>query len=185
MSIQLKRHDSFRAEDLLRPGMPEKFVEIIDGELSLMVPAKWEHNKIAWNLQNLFHDFRKARPDLRVGHDNDGFLVGRDPDTLLSPDASLFRRRPNSAGPWLEFAPEIVVEVLSDSNRRGEMFHKRKRFFDAGTEQFWIVDPEDCSIEFCFTDGRALIANGDAIVEGEGLVEGMRINLADIFDLES
>lgn len=185
MSVQLKRHDSFRAEDLLRPGMPEKFVQIIDGDLFVMTPAKRRHNRIAGRFLMLFAEFCRSRPNLDWGGDNDGFLIRREPDTLLSPDASFHRRRPETEEPWLEFAPEIVVEVLSASNQRGEMFLKRTRFFEAGSEQFWIVDPEDRSIEFCFADGRALIATGDAVVDGEGVAEGLKIVLAGIFDLES
>lgn len=185
MSVVTRKYDAFRADDLFTPGMPEKFVEIIDGELIATVPAKCAHNKIAWNSQALFHSFRSHRKDLRVGHDNDGFLLSRNPDTLLSPDASIFRARNNVSTTWLEFAPDIAVEVLSASNQRGEIVLKRSRFFEAGAEQFWIVDPQTKVIEFCFNDGRALVVQGEEIIEGQGVAEGMKIDLREIFDLES
>ena len=45
-------------------------------------------------------------------------------DALLSPDAALFRAR-TQQGTWLEFGPEIVVEVVSPLNSPAEIAYKR------------------------------------------------------------
>ena len=37
-------------------------------------------------------------------------------------------------------SPEIVVEVLSPSNNAAEMEEKRKLYFEAGAEEFWLCD---------------------------------------------
>jgi Uma2 family endonuclease len=38
-------------------------------------------------------------------------------------------------------APEICVEVLSDSNTRREMNEKRRLYFAAGASEVWLCDP--------------------------------------------
>jgi Uma2 family endonuclease len=50
------------------------------------------------------------------------------------------RRRP--AAPVPHLAPNLAVEVLSDSNTPGEMAAKRLDYFTAGVEVVWEIDPE-------------------------------------------
>lgn len=171
----------FRVEDLLRPGMPEKFVEVIEGELVVMTPAGWKHNKIGVRFIILFERFCETHPELDCGGDNDGFLLQRDPDVLLSPDASLFRHRERSDKPWMEFAPEIAVEVVSPGNSPTEIAYKRRKYFEAGAEQVWIARRETRSLEFHFRDGRCVTFQGDEIAKCEGIAEGLEIDLRKLF----
>ncbi|MFP4032315.1 MAG: Uma2 family endonuclease [Desulfococcaceae bacterium] len=39
-------------------------------------------------------------------------------------------------------APEICVEILSETNTGGEMTEKRDLYFAAGAEEVWTCDPE-------------------------------------------
>ncbi len=185
MTLIAQSRGRYRAEDLESPGAPEKFAEIIEGELAVMSPAGRKHNRIAYHFQKLFDAFCATRPELDFGGDNEGFLLQRDPDVLLSPDASLFRYRSEAKSVWLEFAPEIVVEVLSPSNHPAEIAYKRDRYFAAGAEQIWIADPETQSIEFFFRDGRRLLAQAHDIVQCEGFAAGIEIRLDDIFAVRS
>ncbi len=181
MAVQMEHYRNLRVEDLELIGAPEKFVELIEGELIQMTPAGHKHNQFAYNVVKMFDRFSAGIEGLAYGFDNDGFLIQRNPDTLLSPDASLFRARPDSGTTWLEFAPEIAVEVLSPSNNATEMVLKRERYFTAGSEQFWLIDPETREIEIYHKDGRLIRGKGDAVIAGEGIAEGLEINLAEIF----
>ena len=49
-------------------------------------------------------------------------------------------------------APEICVEILSETNADGEMIEKRGLYFAAGAEEVWTCDPEG-RIRF-FTPGE-------------------------------
>lgn len=181
MAVASRQSTLITAAQLAEPGMPEKFVELIEGELILMTPAgKW-HNRVAMNLAFAFRQFCAARPDLDFGGDNEGFLIHRDPDTVLSPDACLFRARPDTGSTWMEFAPELVVEVLSPANSQAEMAFKRQRFFDAGTEQFWLIDRETQTLHLYHRDGRIETYPHDAIFQGEGIADGLQLSLADLF----
>lgn len=176
----------FRAEDLLEPGTPEKSVEIIEGELVVMTPGGWMHNWIGGRFYLLFDEFCESHPELDYGGDNDGFLLQRDPDVLLPPDASLFRSRPRPEDkPWMEFAPEIAVEVLSPRNSAAEIAYKRRKFFEAGSEQVWIAKRETRSLEFHFRDGRRVIFQGDEIARAEGIAEGLVIDLRKLFAIKN
>ncbi|MCA9413121.1 MAG: Uma2 family endonuclease [Candidatus Omnitrophica bacterium] len=156
-------------------------MEILQGELIQKTPGEWFHNQIAYRFSRLFDTFCQSHPELRFGTDNDGFLLDRDPDTLLSPDASLFRARPKADRPWLPFAPEIAVEVLSPGNSTSGIAFKIQKYLSCGAEQVWIVDPEKRTIEFYFPEGRKLAASGDEVVKGEGIAEGLEVSLVEVF----
>ena len=50
-------------------------------------------------------------------------------------------------------APEICVEVLSESNSEHEMIEKRKLYFEAGAKEVWICD-EQGNIQFYLPQGK-------------------------------
>lgn len=181
MTVAIEQSQPVRVEDWEAAGLPEKGVEVIEGELVTMTPAGTYHNRVALNLIFMFRQLCETRPDLEYGGDNEGFLLRRNPDTLLSPDASLFRTRPAPATQWLEFAPEIVAEVLAPSNSAAEMIYKRHQYVAAGTEQFWLIDPEKRTLAINFRDGRILHAEGRSTVECEGIAAGLRIELNELF----
>lgn len=181
MAVELARTRLLNVEDLFGPGMPDKFVELVEGELVEMSPGGWQHNDIAVNIFLAFRNFCRGRQDIRCAADNYGFLVGRNPDTVLSPDASMFRGTPEAGKPWLEFAPDLAVEVVSPSNSPMERAMKRRLYFDSGTEQVWQVDPKTKTVEMYFPDGRVLRAGDNSVVECEGIAAGFQLDLARIF----
>ena len=44
--------------------------------------------------------------------------------------------------PIPELAPDLAVEVLSQSNTEAEMTRKRGEYFAAGVRLVWLVDPD-------------------------------------------
>lgn len=60
------------------------------------------------------------------------------------------RRRGGSAA---AIAPEICIEVLSDSNTEAQMVEKRALYFEAGAQEVWLCD-EDGHLRFFVPDGE-------------------------------
>ncbi len=183
MTVTLSPPHHITAEEFAANEQWGKFTELIDGELISMTPARYKHNHVALRFVFLFAAFCHGTGGrLRYGGDNDGFLLSRNPDTVLSPDASLFRNRPGLLdSTWLEFAPELVVEILSPSNTKSAIALKKGKYFAAGAEQVWIADVEKATLEIHFRDGRRLTATEDAEVECEGIARGLVVKLAEIF----
>ncbi|MBI2434278.1 MAG: Uma2 family endonuclease [Candidatus Hydrogenedentes bacterium] len=69
----------------------------------------------------------------------------------------------------------------STSNHPTEIVYKRKTYFECGTEQFWLVDPGKKQIQFFHRDGRAVSVSGDEVIQGEGITQGLEINLRELF----
>ena len=67
----------------------------------------------------------------------------------------------------LQGSPEMVVEVLSPSNRAAELLEKKHLCFSAGCEQFWIVDAKRAIIEVTLGDSTVHVyKSGDRIPVG-------------------
>ncbi len=59
----------------------------------------------------------------------------------------------------LRRTPQLVVEVLSESTRGRDLVVKRALYCEQGVSEYWIVDPDNQTIEVCrgessTTDGR-------------------------------
>ena len=48
---------------------------------------------------------------------------------------------------YLIYAPPLIIEVLSPSNRPGKINRQRIAAFSGGTREFWVVDPVRRTVE--------------------------------------
>lgn len=55
--------------------------------------------------------------------------------------------RKNIVGEKVKGAPDLIVEVLSPSNAFYDLTHKKNIYEDTGVKEFWVVDPDEKSIE--------------------------------------
>ena len=81
---------------------------------------------------------------------------------MLSDWPGALRRR----GP--QGAPDLLIEILSPSNRAHDLLTKRALYGRAGVREYWIVDPENRTVEILALDRDALhtthIASGEDAV---------------------
>lgn len=171
----------WKVEDLDVPEFAEGLYEIWEGELIEEARPSNRHNNNAIQVVIQFMAFCEGHNDLYLSGDNDGFIPARDPDMMLSPDAALYRIRPelpNAA--HHAYAPEIAVEVVSPSNSVGDRMAKRLLHFKYGTEQVWEIFPESKTLEIYFREGRSLVVRS-GVVKGEGIAEGLAFDLEKVF----
>ena len=119
-----------------------KRYEIIDGDL-LVTPAPMSRHQLV--LSNFHWWVRSYLEENRIGKVlfapfdvvlSDVNVV--EPDLLFLSNARLDRlTRKNAQG-----APDLVVEVLSESTRRTDAIRKRKLYEGVDVLEYWIVDPE-------------------------------------------
>jgi Uma2 family endonuclease len=72
--------------------------------------------------------------------------------------AFVFRERYDRIPPDgnLAGAPDLVIEVLSPSNRGAEIEEKKKLCLGNGSREFWVMDDEDREIKVSTPDGRTV-----------------------------
>jgi Uma2 family endonuclease len=78
-------------------------------------------------------------------------------------------------------APELAVEILSPSNRRGEMHAKVADYLAAGSRLVWVVDSARTTV----TTYRTLLAprrlGPSDTLDGEDVLPGLAIPVESIF----
>ena len=173
-------------EDLLALPDNDKRHELVAGRIVEEPLPSWLHDQVRQILEETLHRFVRDR---RLGkvRGECGFLLRRDPDTVRGPDIS-FVRRERLAGldrkKFFRGAPDLAVEILSPSNRAGEVRAKVADYLNAGCRLVWVIDPDKRDAEvYRALDAPRHIAP-DGRLDGEDIVPGFSVPLAVVFEDE-
>ena len=114
-----------------------------------------------------------------------GFTLFRNPDTVRAPDVAFICAERVPAKPmhaYPEFAPDLAVEVLSLSDRPGQVLEKVGDWLNAGTRLVWIIDLQRRLARVYRADGSESRLAADDSLDGETVLPGMKIRLMDMID---
>jgi Uma2 family endonuclease len=162
----------------------KRICELIDG--TLVEKAKgFRESLLAGRFLVLLDQFVEPR-NLGLLTVPDGMLrlfVGRvrAPDIAFIPwDALPNRRIPTEPIPAV--APDLAVEVLSESNTPAEMRLKREDYFRAGTRLVWEVDPRQRTLAiYTRVDPADTILTATDTLTGDPVLPGFSLPLDDLF----
>jgi Uma2 family endonuclease len=83
--------------------------------------------------------------------------------------------------PVPEIAPDLAVEVLSESNTRREIDRKIGEYFAAGTELVWIIDPATRSAVTYTAPDQSQPIPPEGVLDGANVLPGFQLSLAEVF----
>ena len=83
--------------------------------------------------------------------------------------------------PIPSLAPDLVIEVLSQSNTRAEMKRKRGEYFAAGVRLVWEVDPRRRRVSVYMPDGAVTVLEASQRLEGGDVLPGFSLELTELF----
>jgi Uma2 family endonuclease len=89
------------------------------------------------------------------------------------------RKVPKAPIPSL--APDLVVEILSESNTDAEMARKRGEYFSAGVKLIWEVHPETRSVTVYAPGGSAQVLREAQSLDGADVLPGFTLSLTELF----
>jgi Uma2 family endonuclease len=88
---------------------------------------------------------------------------------------------------YIEGAPHLIVEVLSDSTRRYDEIEKRVLYELFGVTEYWLVDPDSYTVKV-YRPGSSggyghpvLITAAEDRMLTTPLLPGLTIDLAEVF----
>ncbi|HEX8430066.1 MAG TPA: Uma2 family endonuclease [Longimicrobium sp.] len=123
------RYEIIDGEVYVTPAPRSQHQQIIATLVGLMINFAWEHD-LGWVLPGpidvLFADGDYLEPDL--------IFVRRDRGEIISERGA-------------EAAPDLVVEVLSDSTAFRDRGIKRERYAHFGVPEYWIIDERNRRVE--------------------------------------
>lgn len=79
-------------------------------------------------------------------------------------------------------APDLVVEVLSDSNTAAEMERKLRDFFAAGSSLVWYIQPANRSATAYISPDEFTVVANHGTLDGSALLPGFALFLRTLFE---
>jgi len=159
---------SVTAEEFWRLSQSEEFRgELIAGEVRELTPPGFEHSCIFGNVYEMLLAFVKARKLGKVLGEC-GFLISRDPDTVLAPDVAFIsaERMPATiTRKFCEVVPDLAVEVVSPGDAYSEVRDKAERYLAGGVKEVWIADPRRGVVEVVRPPDKWIVLRGDDLIE--------------------
>ncbi len=129
---------------------PPKY-EILNGKVTAMSPSRIPHMEVSANIYDIFRQYLKGKP-CKVYFDGvTVYLTEKDhfiPDVLVLCDRSKVTRN------GIHGAPDLVVEVLSQSTASRDKIYKKGVYEKSGVKEYWLVSTKEKSVEvYVLRDG--------------------------------
>lgn len=171
------------ADDLLRFREPGKTAELVRGVLIVREPPATSHGARSARLLQRVGGFIQQHDLGEVFAQDTGFKIERDPDTVRAPDVAFVARERLAQIPeegYADLAPDWVAEILSPSDRPGEVLEKVGQWLNAGVRLAWVIDPVRRDALIYRADGSVSSVGADDELDGEDVFPGFRCALRDI-----
>lgn len=158
--------------------------ELLRGELIMMSPPGFEHGRIVVRLGGRLGAYAEKESLGLVAAGDPGFLIAQDPDTVRAPDVAFIGadRVPNTPiEGYFQGAPDLAVEVLSPTDRAGEVLAKVQDWLDAGCRAVWLVDPKTRTVTVYHSRTDIVVLRESDELTGGEVVPGFAVPVAEIF----
>ena len=174
----------YTAADLERLSDQGYRYELIQGGLHEMAPPGGTHGSSTSRLAT-FVSILVIDKDLgETFAAETGFLVRRDPDTVLAPDFAFVakNRLPNplSSG-YVPVIPDIVLETRSPNDTKREIADKIDRWLELGVRLVWELNPK-LRVLTVYALGQApRILSESGILDGGNVLPDFSVPIARLF----
>lgn len=169
-----------------RPEHMDRLFELHRGEVVEMSRPKKPHGIVSGNIARILGNYSFAVGRGYVLTNDTGVVLEETPGTVVGPDVAYCVDANNydDVEPkWVETPPVLAVEVLSPTDRTGDVNAKIADYQRAGVRVVWLADPEGKTVTV-YRDKQNLVVlkQADDLVGGEDL-PGFSCKVADFFRL--
>jgi Uma2 family endonuclease len=171
-------------EEWLRmPEVTDFIEEVVDGEIFIMPPNKWNHALIARRICKAL-DAQLDEREAMVLDNVFGLVIRKAPLTSRVPDVAVFRKSMIvEQDGYIHSAPQLVVEVLSPGNTRRERERKLADYASLGVPEMWVVSPEARTVEVLYLES-GFLRSAQALTQGvlePKQFPGVQIQISEIW----
>jgi len=176
------------ADDLWRLGAGDVKRELVDGEVVEMAPVGGIHGDVTGRIYRKVAEYADAHPSGKALVGDVGFILNlpRDPERVRTPDVAFIStaRLPGGQLParFIVGAPDLAVEVLSPSDDPVDVQQKVRDYLDAGAQLVWVIAAQARTATVYRANGSARLLRDHDSLEGEQVLPGLTVRLADVFD---
>lgn len=165
--------------------------ELIDGEVVMMAPPTTTHQLISGEIFRQLANYLEGKKCRAIPapfavrlFEKDG-EAPEDIDTVVEPDISIVCDTSKLDKHGCKGAPDMVVEILSPSTQRHDRLVKLSLYQRAGVREYWIVNPEDQTVQVMLMDGGGVLQLHEVYdrqgVAKVNVLDGCFIELSKVF----
>lgn len=165
------------------PGYPE---ELIRGEVVPMPMPKPRHGHVCNKAGRILGNFVEEHRLGWVFSNDTGVITQRGPDTVRGADVAFYRydRLPAGELPdhYPDAAPDLVIEVVSPSDRWPKVLAKVAEYLEAGVTVVVVLDGEPPSAQVYRPDRPAAVLGPDDELTLPDLLPGFSVGVRRFFE---
>ena len=159
--------------------------ELIRGELTILTPAPFTpHQRAVRNLVVALTNWARPRKAGEV------FVAPMDvhlpSEDIVEPDVLFVSAsRHEIVKNWVDGVPDLLIEVVSPSRPARDRVLKREIYAENGVPEYWLVDPDERTVEVLRLEGRAYTVAARLVGSGtltSPLLPGFAMPHADVFE---
>ena len=153
--------------------------ELLDGELIELPPAKLRHSNIQQRIHERLRPYALERFIGEV-YMEVGFKLGE--RQWVQPDVSLVSPEQNAASDpegYLEGAPRLAIEVISEANTAESVDRKIEKYFAYGGEEVWVFYPKTRRVWVYRRNEPAAIEHKELLTST--MFPDWKLNLSEVF----
>ena len=146
MATSIIEKKRYTYDDYLKTPDDKRY-ELIEGELYMTPSPITNHQRISRKIEFLLEKFVTEN---ELGEIFDApYDVYFDDENVVQPDILFISKdRLNIIGDKnLQGAPDLVIEILSESNAYRDLIQKKKLYARFGVKEYWIVVPGEKTID--------------------------------------
>lgn len=160
-------------------------VELVQGRIVEMHPGGMAHGRVCGNIFFLLELWSRAGGKGIPATNDASVLISQELDTVRGADVLVVSRDalPGGVSPQksLTVPPDLVVEVLSPSDRWSHIEEKLEDYNSIHVKQVWVVSPEDRCVWICQPDGRRHRLSESDELTSPDVLPGFTCRVAEFF----
>lgn len=159
--------------------------ELVKGVLVELMTASKDHERTVIRTGRYLDIHVDVHNLGEVYGSNRGYVTGpTSPATSRMPEVSFVSNtrlsQPDLAGMLYNGAPDLAVEILSESNTPADIAQKIDEYLSAGGKAVWVIDIDARIITVHTTDAPPLILTDADTIDGADYLPGFTCPVADL-----
>ena len=159
--------------------------ELVEGVLVELMTASRDHERTMIRIGRYLDIHVDSHGLGEVYGSNRGYVTGSgSPATSRMPDVSFVSNarltQPELAGMLYDGAPDLAVEILSDSNTPAEIAQKIDEYLGAGGSAVWVIDIDTRTLTVHTPSAQPVMLTDTDTLDGADYLPGFTCAVADL-----
>ena len=173
-------------EEYLKEPVTMHRYDIVDGEMTMSAAPHINHQTASGNINEPVRRFVRDNALGAVWYAPVDIIVQREPLRTRQPDFLYIsnERLGIIQDGRVHGGPDLVVEIMSPGNTRGEIERKLADYAHIGVQESWLASPEGCTVETLQLDSgewKRLAIRGVGENVETVVLAGLELPVSDIF----